>query len=113
MYKGIQSKVVANGTYSEWFECTVGVRQGENFSPFLFSLYLNQSKVVANGTYSEWFECTVGVRQGENFSPFLFSLYLNDLEEFLLSNNVKGLSCLSERVEREYLSTTFCFTLCR
>ena len=72
-----------------------------------------QSKVMANGTYSEWFECTVGVRQGENFSPFLFSLYLNDLEEFLLSNNVKGLSCLSERVEREYLSTTFCFTLCR
>ena len=26
MYKGIKSKVVANGTYSEWFEWTVGVR---------------------------------------------------------------------------------------
>ena len=60
------------------------------------------SKVVAIGTYSEWFECIDGVRQGEIISPFLFSLYLNDLEEFLLSNNVKDLSCLSEKVEREF-----------
>ena len=35
MYKDIKSKVVANGTYSEWFECTVGVRQDEHVSPFL------------------------------------------------------------------------------
>ena len=34
MYKGIKSKVVVNGTYSEWFECTVGVRQGKIFHHF-------------------------------------------------------------------------------
>ena len=26
---------------SEYFSCNIGVRQGENMSPFLFSLYLN------------------------------------------------------------------------
>ena len=41
MYKDIKSKVVVNGISSEMFECNIGVRQGENLSPFLFSLYLN------------------------------------------------------------------------
>jgi hypothetical protein len=26
---------------SEYFPCNIGVRQGENLSPFLFSIYLN------------------------------------------------------------------------
>lgn len=29
-----------NGLSSEFFSCNVGVRQGENLSPFLFSLYI-------------------------------------------------------------------------
>lgn len=39
MYKGIKSRM--NGTVSDFFSCNVGVRQGENLSPFLFSLYIN------------------------------------------------------------------------
>ena len=60
-----------------------------------------KSKVVCNGASSEVFNCTVGVRQGENLSPFLFSLYLNDLEDFLSTNNVKGLNSLSQYCEKE------------
>ena len=41
MYSGIKSRVVYNGQMSEYFSCNIGVRQGENMSPFLFSLYLN------------------------------------------------------------------------
>lgn len=41
MYKGIKSCVTAKGLTSDMFTCTVGDRQGENLSSFLFALYLN------------------------------------------------------------------------
>ena len=41
MYQGIKSCVVSNGEKSGFFPCNTGLRQGENLSPFLFSLYLN------------------------------------------------------------------------
>jgi len=42
MYNGIKSKVIGTtGETSEPFNCTIGVRQGENLSPILFSLFLN------------------------------------------------------------------------
>ena len=33
--------VRANGKMSDYFTCNVGVRQGENLSPLLFAIYLN------------------------------------------------------------------------
>lgn len=41
MYQGIKSRVSFNNDKSPYFPCNIGVRQGENLSPFLFSLYLN------------------------------------------------------------------------
>lgn len=41
LYTGSKSKVLLNGFVSNGFGCHVGVRQGENLSPLLFSLYLN------------------------------------------------------------------------
>ena len=41
MYQGIKSSVTVNGENSTFFACDCGVRQGENLSPILFSLYLN------------------------------------------------------------------------
>ena len=41
MYKGIKSLVKLNNTSSDFFSSTIGLRQGENLSPFLFSLYIN------------------------------------------------------------------------
>ena len=41
MYKSIKSYVMANGMQSEFFESHVGLRQGENLSPLLFALFLN------------------------------------------------------------------------
>lgn len=40
MLKDINGQVLVNWAYSELFECTVGVSQGENLSPFLSSVYL-------------------------------------------------------------------------
>ena len=41
MYKNIKSRVVFDKQVSDYLPCTTGVRQGENLSPLLFSLYIN------------------------------------------------------------------------
>ena len=41
MYADIKSCVTLNNNTSSMFSCTSVVRQGENLSPLLFSLYLN------------------------------------------------------------------------
>jgi hypothetical protein len=41
MYNGIKAQIQFNGDLSETFSCQLGVRQGENLSPFLLSIYLN------------------------------------------------------------------------
>ncbi len=41
LYKDIKSCVYLNGSRSDFFGCMSGVRQGENLSPFLFSIFVN------------------------------------------------------------------------
>ena len=41
MYSNIKSRVFNGNEYSDFFPCEVGVRQGENLSPLLFAIYLN------------------------------------------------------------------------
>jgi hypothetical protein len=41
LYQNVKSCICLNGTRSEYFESVIGVRQGENLSPLLFALYIN------------------------------------------------------------------------
>lgn len=41
MYSNIKSCVMVNGDKTNFFNCNVGLRQGENLSPFLFTVFLN------------------------------------------------------------------------
>ena len=41
MYRNIKSCVQVNGNNSSFFTSNIGVRQGENLSPFLFNIFLN------------------------------------------------------------------------
>ena len=41
MYANIKSCVPFNGKSSDFFECRNGLTQGENLSPILFSMFLN------------------------------------------------------------------------
>ena len=41
MYENVKSCIMLNGVRSDFFECKIGVRQGENLSPFLFCVFLN------------------------------------------------------------------------
>ena len=51
LYPNIKSCVQVNGEYSAFFQCYLGVRQGDTVSPFLFSLCLNDLEhfLVSNG----------------------------------------------------------------
>ena len=41
MYSAAKSCVRVDNRLSDYFSCNVGVRQGENLSPLLFAIYLN------------------------------------------------------------------------
>lgn len=56
-----------------------------------------KSCVTVKGLTSDMFPCTVGVRQGENLSLF----FPNDLEEFLSTKDVEGLTSLSYQLENK------------
>ena len=51
LYSNIKSRVNFNNTFSEAFECHLGVCQGDLSSPLIFSLYDNdlEDYVVLNG----------------------------------------------------------------
>lgn len=53
LYSNIKSKVVTSEGSTPFFNCLVGVRQGENLSPFLFSIFLNdlEEYLRNNGVY--------------------------------------------------------------
>ena len=41
MYTNTEASVKLNGSLSSWFPCTSGVKQGDNLSPTLFALFIN------------------------------------------------------------------------
>ena len=66
MCKSIKSCVMDSGIQSDFFESHVGVRQGENLSPLLFALFLNDldtffSKQKGDTLYFISINCTMTV----------------------------------------------------
>ena len=52
MYENAKSHVSANNNLSDPFPCQVGVRQGENMSPLLFAMFLNDFKSFLKEKYN-------------------------------------------------------------
>ena len=51
LYANAKSCVKHNGKLSDSFACNVGVRQGENLSPLLFAIYLNDFEMFLSNKY--------------------------------------------------------------
>ena len=52
MYENAKSHVSVNNKLSDSFPCQVGVRQGENLSPLLFAIYLNDFQKFLSEKYN-------------------------------------------------------------
>ena len=59
MYNEIKSCVTVNGCSSGFFKCQQGVRQGENLSPLLFSVYLNDLDYFMHTSGCKGLEVTI------------------------------------------------------
>ena len=90
MYENVKSCVKANGSCGDYFACKVGVRQGENLSPLLFSLYLNDLEeflvLTGNSSLSYNFDIC------NTLLKIFVIMYADDT--VLLSNSAKGLQKL-------------------
>ena len=53
MYNQIKSRISFNNEFSDFFSCENGVRQGENMSSYLFSIYLNDLENFLSNTDTE------------------------------------------------------------
>ena len=51
MYKDAKSCVKVNNCLSKFFPCNIGVRQGENLSPLLFAIFLNDFKTHVSSNF--------------------------------------------------------------
>jgi hypothetical protein len=90
-----------------WYTLLLNNINGKMYR-LILNMYDNiKSCVVYNYCKSDFFRCENGVRQVENLSPFLFSIFLNDLESYLQSKDVSGLTTLSETTHDLMLSYIF------
>ena len=81
MYKSIKSCVSVNNICSNYFPSNIGVRQGENLSPFLFSVFLNDIETYFSSSNAfNGIDCCS--KQSENnifiFLKLFVLLYVDD-----------------------------------
>ena len=96
MYESIKSCVKINGETSTFFASECGVRQGENLSPVLFALYLNdlESFLLSGGVETLDFELLTD--EINMYLKVLLLLYADDTVIF--SNNEQKLPKMLERI---------------
>ncbi len=87
MYQNVKSCVMVNGKCSEFFNSQIGVRQGENLSPMLFAMYVNdlEKYLIDNGCQPLQF----GDENLNNLCNILVLMYADDT--ILISDTQRGL----------------------
>ena len=78
IYGNIKSNVEANGNMSAFFKCLSGLRQGENMSPFLFSIFLNDLKAFLRAHNVNGKTCNIGYEDVSVYLKILILLFADD-----------------------------------
>ena len=123
MYSNIKSCVNFNGEQSKFFDCNNGLRQGENLSPILFSLFLNdaedflsQNPQVGLNIYDQhiysflkiivllYADDTVLFAENENELEILLKDFWNYCDAWKLNINVEKTKIMvfGERIRRKH-----------
>lgn len=76
IYDCLKSRVKLDISYSEMFECNIGVRQGCVLSPYLFSIFMNElaDKIVS--------VCYPGIQLNPELTQMFLLLYADDVTLF-------------------------------
>ena len=91
MYSVAKSLVFANNTKSEYFMCNIGVRQGENVSPLLFAISLNDlEQYFIDKNVSGLEECIESILHSLGVYIKLFLLFYAD-DTVIITENVDSL----------------------
>jgi hypothetical protein len=87
LYQNVRSCVTVNGKRSEFFSSHIGVRQGENLSPMLFAMYVNdlETYLTDNGCQPLQF----GNEELNNLCNIVVLMYADDT--ILISDTQNGL----------------------
>ena len=78
MYQSAKSCVRSNGQLSEFFRCTAGVRQGENLSPVLFAIYLNDFQSFLAERTDGLTDLNLRLEEFDTFAKLCVLLYADD-----------------------------------
>ena len=78
MYNNIKSRVTTNTGSSEFFSCNVGVRRGENLSPFLFSIFLNDLQDYLIVRQASGVDIDVSTEDASYYMKMLILLYADE-----------------------------------
>lgn len=87
MYQNIKSCVTLNGIRSNFFNSYIGVRQGENLSPMLFAIYVNDLEQYLTDKGCEHLH--FGDQELSNFLKLVVLMYADDT--ILLADSAKDL----------------------
>ena len=77
MYSEVKSCIQTNGQLTEYFSCSLGLRQGENLSPILFALFVNALKEYLQGHFDgRTLLKEISAEISNNLSSELYNIFL-------------------------------------